>query len=368
VSPTRAQAHQRPGHGRTDGDAHDHDSNHAHAESHGHGPGHTGHSHGVAADADRRYLKAALALIAAFMLGEVIVGLLAKSLALISDAGHMLTDAASLALALVAMGLAARPAKGALTFGFKRAEILSAQANGITLLGLGAVFTYEAVRRLVSPPSVGGGTVLVTALVGIVVNVLAAWLISRANRSSLNVEGAYQHILNDAWAFIATALAGLVVMLTGFDRADAIATLVVAALMFHAGYGLVRESGRIFLEAAPAGLDPDAIGTELAAVPGVVEVHDLHIWTITSGYPALSAHVLVRSDQDCHAVRLCLEQALRERHRIEHSTLQVDHATPELLQLASPGTPGSDGPSAGHCTDPHGSSHRSATGTPPQAS
>ena len=277
MSPIREQAHQEPGHGHASDDAHgdsrDHDHRRADSDSDSHSghdahDAHSGHSHGVSADADRRYLKAALALIAAFMLGEVVVGVLAKSLALISDAGHMLTDAASLVLALVAMGLAARPAKGALTFGFKRAEILSAQANGITLLGLGAVFSYEAVRRLISPPSVEGGIVLVTALVGIVVNVLAAWLISRANRSSLNVEGAYQHILNDAWAFIATALAGLVVLLTGFNRADAIATLVVAALMFHAGYGLVRESGRIFLEAAPAGLDPDAIGAELAAVPG----------------------------------------------------------------------------------------------------
>jgi cobalt-zinc-cadmium efflux system protein len=339
VSPTPEHAHD-----------HAHDSH----GGHGHG-GHGGHSHAVSADADRRYLLGALGLIAAFMVGEVTVGLLARSLALISDAGHMLTDAASLLLALVAMRLAARPAKGALTFGLKRAEILSAQANGITLVALGVIFTYEAVRRLITPPAVAGGTVLVTALVGIVVNVAAAWLISRANRSSLNVEGAYQHILNDAWAFIATAVAGLVVLLTGFDRADAIATLVVAGLMFTAGSGLVKESGRIFLEAAPTGLDPDAIGAQLAAEPGVVEVHDLHVWTITSGYPALSAHVLVRGDLDCHAVRVRLESTLHG-HGIEHTTLQVDHATPELLQL------GGDAPGSAeaHCRDPHGSAHRAA--------
>ncbi|MEZ0093067.1 cation diffusion facilitator family transporter [Streptacidiphilus sp. EB129] len=344
--------------------AHDHDHDRAHghdqhpAHDHGHGGhgGHGGHSHGVSADADRRYLLGALALIAGFMLGEVTVGLLAHSLALISDAGHMLTDAASLVLALVAMRLAARPARGALTFGFKRAEILSAQANGITLLALAAIFTYEAVRRLITPPPVAGGVVLATALVGIVVNVIAAWLISRANRSSLNVEGAYQHILNDAWAFIATAVSGLVVLLTGFNRADAIATLVVAALMFRAGAGLVKESGRIFLEAAPSGLDPDVIGAELAAEPGVVEVHDLHVWTITSGYPALSAHVLVSDDLDCHAVRGRLETALRGRYGIDHTTLQVDHATPELLQLGGTGEVGGDA----HCRDPHGSPHRAA--------
>ncbi|MEY9877000.1 cobalt-zinc-cadmium efflux system protein [Streptacidiphilus sp. MAP12-33] len=347
--------------------SHDHEPGHAHDDhrhdahgdhgghSHGGGGGHAGHSHGVSADADRRYLIAALSLIAAFMVGEVTVGLLARSLALISDAGHMLTDAASIVLALVAMRLAARPAKGSLTYGLKRAEILSAQANGITLLALAVLFFYEAIRRLISPPEVEGGVVLVTALVGIVVNVVAAWLISRANRSSLNVEGAYQHILNDAWAFIATAVAGLVVLLTGFDRADALATLVVAALMLKAGYGLVRESGRIFLEAAPAGLDPDTVGGRLAAVTGVVEIHDLHIWTITSGYPALSAHVLVREDLDCHAVRLTLERELRERYAIDHTTLQVDHVSPETLQLG-------DRPAAedAHCRDPHGSAHRAA--------
>ncbi|MEZ0069798.1 cobalt-zinc-cadmium efflux system protein [Streptacidiphilus sp. MAP12-20] len=342
---------------------HGRDTAHSHAghDAHEHGgpSSHAGHSHGVSADADRRYLLAALGFIAAFMAAEVTVGLFARSLALISDAGHMLTDAASIALALIAMRLAARPAKGSLTFGLKRAEILSAQANGITLLALAAIFLYEAVRRLISPPPVAGGVVLATALVGIVINVIAAWLISRANRTSLNVEGAYQHILNDAWAFIATAISGLVVLLTGFSRADAIATLVVAGLMLKAGYGLVRESGRIFLEAAPAGLDPDAVGARLAAVPGVVELHDLHIWTITSGYPALSAHVLVRDELDCHAVRMTLERELHERYAIEHTTLQVDHASPETLQLG----PAMDvtrpsGTDSGHCRDPHGSSHR----------
>ncbi|MEY9941706.1 cation diffusion facilitator family transporter [Streptacidiphilus sp. MAP5-3] len=324
-------------------------------EAHAHDAhAHDGHSHGVSADADRRYLTGALALIGAFMAAEVVVGLLAHSLALVSDAGHMLTDAASIVLALIAMRLAARPAKGSLTFGLKRAEILSAQANGITLLALSVIFLYQAVRRLVSPPAVEGGVVLATALVGIVVNVLAAWLISRANRSSLNVEGAYQHILNDAWAFIATAVAGLVVLLTGFDRADALATLVVAGLMLKAGYGLVRESGRIFLEAAPAGLAPDAVGARLASLPGVVEVHDLHIWTITSGYPALSAHILVRDDLDCHAVRLSMEHELREHYAIDHTTLQVDHASPETLQLSTD----QRSTDAAHCRDPHGTAHR----------
>jgi len=223
------------------------------------GQGH-GHGHGVGRTADRRWLAAALALILAFMAVEFVVGLLAGSLALISDAAHMLTDAAAIGLALVAIRLAARPAQGGYTYGLRRAEILSAQANGITLLLLAAWFCYEGVRRLIDPPAVEGGLVLVTALVGIVVNVAATWCVSRADRTSLNVEGAFQHILNDLYAFIATAIAGLVVLTTGFARADAIAALIVAGLMVKAGWALLRESGRVFLEAAHAGSTPTGSG------------------------------------------------------------------------------------------------------------
>ena len=309
-------------------------------QGHGHGPGDApgrghGHDHGaaVSADSDRRYLTAALGLILAFMAGEVAAGFAAGSLALISDAGHMLTDAAALGLALFAMRLAARPAGGPWTYGLRRAEILSAQANGITLLVLVLVFTYEAVRRLVEPPQVSGGVVTVTAVIGIAVNAAAALLINRANRTSLNIEGAFQHILNDAWAFLATAVSGVVVLTTGFARADAIASLFVAALMARAGYGLVRDSWRIFLEGAPEGLDPAAIGAAMAADPEVAEVHDLHVWTITSGFAALSAHVLVVPGQDCHAVRGRLQELLRSEYGIGHTTLQVDHAPEDVLTI-----------------------------------
>lgn len=326
----------------------------AHGHDHAHQHGADGHAHGVSVDADRRWLGIALSLIAGFMTVEVVVGVIARSLALLSDAAHMLTDAASIVLALVAMRLAARPARGGFTYGLKRAEILSAQANGITLLLLGGWLAYEAVRRLVSPPAVEGGLVLVTALAGIVVNVAAAWCLSRANRTSLNVEGAFQHVLNDLYAFIGTAVAGLVVLLTGFARIDAIATLVVVGLMVRAGYGLVRESGRIFLEAAPAGLDPDEVGDRLAAHEAVTEVHDLHIWTITSGQPALSAHILVRQGGDCHAVRLDLEGLLDAGYGLTHTTLQVDHAPAELLSVGD----GRGGRMTGHCGDAHGPVHR----------
>jgi len=233
---------------------------------HDHGVG--GHAHGVSADADRGKLTLALALILGFMVFEVVIGAMVHSLALLSDAAHMLTDAGAIALSLVAIRLAAKPAKGAMTYGYKRAEILSAQFNGATLLVLGLVIVVEGIRRLVNPPDVGGTAVLLVALVGIVVNLAATWTLSKANRTSMNVEGAFQHILTDLAAFIFTAIAGAVILLTGFHRADGIASLIIAALMLRAAYGLLRDSGRVFLEAAPKGLDPDAIGQALVHTPG----------------------------------------------------------------------------------------------------
>ncbi len=336
-----------------------HDSGDAEAgHDHG-GDGHAGHAHGVVADADRRWLTIALTLIVVYMGGEVVVGVVAHSLALLSDAAHMLTDAASIVLALTAMRLAARPARGRYTYGLKRAEILSAQANGLTLLLLSAWLAYEAVRRLVAPADVTGGLVVVTALVGIAVNVAAAWCLAKANRSSLNIEGAYQHILTDLYGFIATAIAGAVVLFTGFARADAMASLFVVALMLKAGTGLVQASGRIFLEAAPAGVDPDALGDRLVAEEGVVEVHDLHVWQITSGQNTLSAHVLVEPGRDCHAVRRGLQQLLREQYAIGHATLQVDHLDEDnshnLLRVTTLTSRSATKP---HCEDAHGPVHR----------
>jgi len=306
------------------------------AHDHEHQHGHEVHSHGVSADADLGELAIALGLIVGFMAVEVTVGILASSLALLSDAAHMLTDATAIGLSLVAIRLAQRPAKGALTFGLKRTEILSAQFNGATLLVLGLLIVYEGISRLITPPSVAGAAVLIVALAGIVVNLAATWTLSRANRQSMNVEGAYQHILTDLIAFIVTAIAGAVILITGFRRADGIASLVVAAVMLRAAYQLLKASGRVFLEAAPQGVDPDAIGRALVAEPGVSEVHDLHVWEITSGFPALSAHVLVGTNNDCHAARRRLEVLVRDQFEIEHTTLQVDHQGGELLDIELP--------------------------------
>ena len=234
-------------------------------------------------------------------------------------------------VSLITIRLIARPAKGNLTFGFRRAEILSAQANGYTLLFLAGLIVFEGIRRLISPPSPGGLAILIVALVGIGVNLLATWQLAKANRESMNIEGSFQHIVTDLLAFVLTAIAGAVILATGFARADGIASLVIAAIMLRAAYGLLRDSGRVLLEAAPEGMDVDAIGRSLAAHPRVTNVHDLHVWQIGSGFPALSAHVLVAPRDDCHGVRGELERLLRAEFGIEHTTLQVDHARESSL-------------------------------------
>jgi cobalt-zinc-cadmium efflux system protein len=283
------------------------------------------HAHGHGRTSDRRALLIALALIVALMAGEIVAGIAAGSLALLADAGHLLTDAAALGAAVVASRLASRPARGPWTFGLGRTEILAAQANGLSLLLLGAWIVYSAVRRLVSPSHVHGGLVLVVALVGVAVNLLATFVLSRADRASLNVRGAYLHIATDLAAFAGTALAGGLVLLTGWNRFDPIAGLLVAALMVRSSWSLLRESGRIFLEASPPGIEPADVARALADDPDVVEVHDLHVWTVTSGFPALAAHVLVRPGADCHSARRRLQLLLEQRFELHHTTLQVDH-------------------------------------------
>jgi cobalt-zinc-cadmium efflux system protein len=249
----------------------------------------------------------------------------------------MVTDAAALVLSMVSIGLAARPPAGGLTYGLRRAEILSALANGVTLFVIAAVVLIEAVYRLVHPPSVDGGPMLIVALAGVGVNLVATWQLAKAERRSLNLRASYQHILTDLYAFIGTALAAVVILVSGFDRADAIASILVAALMLRAGYGLVRDATRVLLEAAPEGMSVPEVSTVLATHPLVVNVHDFHLWEITSGMPALSAHVMVRANEDCHEVRRELEQTLRHRFGIDHTTLQVDHvgdaAGPRLLEV-----------------------------------
>jgi len=305
----------------------DNDPRRDQAGHHGHGGG---HSHFPGADADRRYLLIALGLLAAFMLAEVTVAVVSGSLALLSDAGHMLSDVGAIAAALWAIRLAARPAAGAWTFGWKRAEILSAAGNGITLLVVSGIVAVEAVNRLIHPPAVDGGPVVTVAAIGIAVNIAAAGVLARANRSSLNIAGAFRHVLTDLYGFIGTVAAGIIILATGLTQADAIASLIVVGLMLKAAWELLAASGRILLEAAPETMDLDDVRAHLLATDHVRGLHDLHAWTVTSSLPALSAHIVI--DDACFtdgcAPRLLdqLQACLAGHFDVEHSTFQLEAA------------------------------------------
>jgi cobalt-zinc-cadmium efflux system protein len=304
--------------------------------SHDHDHSRAGHSHAPSPDADRRWLTLALALIAGFMGVEVIAGLLAGSLALLSDAAHMLTDAACIGLALVAARLAARPAAGAFTFGLGRAEILSAQVNGAALFLLAGAIAIEGVRRLGSPPDVKGAVVVAVGAAGALVNVGAFWALSRSERRSLNVEGARAHVLADLYGSVAAIAAGTVIAVGGPPQVDAVAALTVAALMLRSGWSLLRHSTRVLLEAAPPSIDPQEVGHTLAGMPGIIEIHDLHVWEVTSGFVAVAAHVVVAPGDDCHLRRRELQSVLHERFGIGHTTLQVDHESWQPLVQIEP--------------------------------
>ena len=293
-----------------------------------HNHSHEGHNHNISADADRKYLWMALIILGAFMISEVVVSLMTGSLALLSDAGHMLSDVGAIALALWTIQLVARPPKGALTWGLKRVEIISAAINGITLLVVAGIIAVEAIRRLFEPPEVDGGPVLVVAAVGVAVNIVVAWLVARANRSSLNVEGAYQHILTDLYSFIGTMVAALIIMFTGWVMADVIASLLVCGLMVYAAWNLLRDAGRVLLEAAPQGIDLEEITEHILELPHVQRVHDLHVWSVSTDLPSLSAHVVV--DEECfhdgHIPQLLdqVQDCVAGHFDVEHSTFQFE--------------------------------------------
>lgn len=305
-----------------------------HAHSHAEHDHHGHHHHAIDRDADRRLLWIALAINAVFAVAEVVAGLVAGSVALLSDAAHMVTDAGAIAIAILAAGLAARPAAGRYTFGLGRSEILSAQLNGAAMLVLAGVLGLEAIERLTDPPEVDGAIVVLVGVLGAFVNGAAAWVLARASRASLNVRGAALHNLADLWSSVGAAIAGVLILTLGWDAADGIAALTVCALMLHGGWGLLRDSSRVLLEAAPAGIDPDEIGRALAAQPGVREVHDLHVWEVTSGFPALAAHIRVAPGDDCHARRRVLQAFLADAYDLRHITLQIDHEhRDELVQI-----------------------------------
>lgn len=295
----------------------------------------TGHSHSHAPDrsAGKRALKIAVAMTTTFMAVEVVGGLISGSLALLADAAHMLSDSASLGIALGAIWLAERPPTLQRSFGYQRAEILAALLNGLTLVAVSLWIFYEAFQRLQDPPEVLGGTVLVVAVIGLVVNLAAARVLSRGEQESLNVSAALRHVLADLAGSVGVIVAALIILATGWRQADPIVGALIGALVLASAWPVLRDSVRVLLEQAPAGTDVEEIGRELKAAAGVVDIHDLHVWTITSGFPALAVHVLVDRERDCHQCRRELEELLAEEFEITHTTIQVDHAEPRLLQV-----------------------------------
>ena len=272
-----------------------------------------------------------LGLTLAFTAVEIVGGILTGSLALLADAVHMLSDNVALALALLAVWLAGRPSTPARSFGYQRAEILAALANGVILVVLAVWIFVEAWGRLMDPPDVLAGWMAVVAAVGLAVNLTAAAILARAGHDTLNMRAALRHVIADALGSAGVLVAALVILVTGWGYADPLAGALIAVAVLASSWSVLRDSVNILLEAAPKGIDAGELGRRLAQMPGVVEVHDLHVWTITSGFPALSAHVLVERDNDCHARRRELEELLLTEYAIEHTTLQVDHAGPPSL-------------------------------------
>ena len=298
--------------------------------------GHT-HAHGHSPEAGRaankRSLKIVLGITGAYTAAEVIGALITGSLALLADAAHMFSDNLSIALALGAMWLAERPPSPERSFGYKRAEILAAFVNGITLVAISLWIFYESWQRFEDPPEIAGAGMLAIALGGLVVNGIGAAILMRSHGESLNVSAALRHVIADLLGSVGVIVAAVVILISGWLYADPLVSAVIGALILASSWKILRDSTRVLLEATPAGIDAAEVGRSMASLPGVVQVHDLHLWEVTSGFPALSAHVLVGADEDCHALRRELDAMLAERFAIDHVTLQVEHAHDGLLQI-----------------------------------
>ena len=304
---------------------------------HSHGAGSAaGHTHAQRRD-DLSALRSAFAITVSVLLLEAIGGWLTGSVALLADAGHMLTDAGALAIALSAAWMARRPRSAQKSFGYGRAEILAALVNGILLGGVSVGIALEAFERLANPGSVQAGPMLAIAVVGLVANLLAARLLMRASRENLNVRAAFLHVLGDALGSVAAIAAGVSLLLFEFQAADAVAALAIAAVLVVSAVRLVHESVDVLLEGAPRHLDMDEILAEVERVPGVVSVHDLHIWTVSSVFLAMSAHVDLAPGADPEDTRKGVHRLLHQRYAIEHTTIQTEAAVqPELLSIAAP--------------------------------
>ena len=298
---------------------------------HDHDHGGHGHSHGFGAHAlearredSRRRLVVALGINVVLLLAEAIGGVLTGSLAVLADAGHLLSDVGSIVLALIAARLAARPATGRRTFGYQRSEVLAALVNGLTLVAVSVIIGVAAIGRFSDPPAISGGGVLALGILGLVGNAAATLYLARGQREDVNLEGVLRHSFADALGSLGVVIAGAVVLAGGSDIVDPIVGLLISVLVLFSSWRLLKEPFDVLMEAAPADLDVDGMGAAICRVDGVRSVHDLHVWTVTAGFPALAAHVVVARGADRDRIRQQLEMELGESFGIEHTTLQME--------------------------------------------
>jgi cobalt-zinc-cadmium efflux system protein len=290
---------------------------------HSHAHAHSGHAHAHGREANRARMGVALAINVGLVVAAAVGAVAFHSVALVADAGHVLSDVGAIALALCAAAMAARPARGRRTFGFHRTEILAALANGVALVAVAAFVFVEAAMRLSQPSNVRGLGVLVIGAVGLAGNAVATIALAGGDREDINLEAVLRHSAADALGSLAVLVSGALVLATGWDRVDPITGLLLGILILAGSWRLISEPIDVLMEAAPPGVDVQEVGTAMAAVEGVREVHDLHVWTVTSGFPALAAHVRTDPARDPDEIRQQLERELKERFGIEHTTLQM---------------------------------------------
>ncbi|WP_139990469.1 cation diffusion facilitator family transporter [Paenibacillus paridis] len=308
-------------HEHTKGHKKGHDHGHSHGHSHSHG--HHGHSH---APNNKAGLLIALIITASIMVLEFVGGLVTNSLALLSDSGHMLSDTAALALSLVAMWFAVRPKSSSRTFGFHRFEILAALLNGVTLFVIAAFIVAEAIKRFAEPPTVASGSMMIIAGIGLLANLASAWFLMRKAdiKDNLNVRSAYLHVLGDAIGSVGAIVAGILMSLFSWYIADPIISVIVALLILKSAWGIIQSTVHILMEGTPAHVDAEQVKQTLLRISGVKDVHDLHIWTITSGLDSLSCHLTVEESVDCQNVLQEAIQQIAEDFHIEHTTIQIE--------------------------------------------
>lgn len=289
---------------------------HGHSHGHNHSHGHTG---------NKKALFFSFLLIASFMIVEVVGGILTNSLALLSDAGHMLSDAAALGLSLFAIKLGERKASASKTYGYKRFEIIAAALNGLTLIVISVYIFYEAYQRFWNPPEVLSGGMLIISSIGLLVNIVAAWILMRGDKEeNLNVRSAFLHVIGDMLGSVGAIIAALLMLFFGWGIADPIASVIVAILILISGWRVTKESFHILMEGTPANLEMDKVKSSLLKIPAVADVHDMHIWSITSGMPMLSCHMVIEGGAVHDTILHRAQTILHDDFEIEHSTIQIE--------------------------------------------